>query len=124
MEITDVREAIAWQADHAEEAGAPRTARVIRAELAILDTQTELARRISEWPGLSLEDAMPLRVAASFHWLFLTGADRRLEPVYAGILTDQVTIAATEAAMTAVWDAEPLPVPDPPAHPHEGGRRA
>ena len=124
MEITDVREAIAWQADHAEEAGAPRTARVIRAELAILDTQTELARRISEWPGLSLEDAMPLRVAASFHWLFLTGADRRLEPVYAGILTDQETIDATVAAMTAEWDAKLLPWLDHPPQTNEAGRSA
>src|SRR5690606_42148380 len=101
MEITDVREAIAWQADHAEEAGAPRTARVIRAELAILDTQTELARRISEWPGLSPEDPMPLRVAAGFHWLFLTGAARRLVPAYAGIPTDQEPTDATGAAMKA-----------------------
>ena len=81
MGITDVRQAIAWQADHAEKAAAPNTARLIRAELAVLDTPTELARRIADWPGLSLEDAMPLRVAAGFHWLCLTGAERRLARV-------------------------------------------
>ena len=63
MGITDVREAIAWQASHAEKADAPITGRVVRAELAILDTDTELGRRMTGWPGLSLEDAMPLRVA-------------------------------------------------------------
>src|SRR5687767_1584845 len=92
MGITDVREAIAWQADHAEKAAAPNTARVVRAQLAILDTRTELARRIREWPGLSLEDALPLRVAAGFHWLVLSGADRRLERVYAGELTDPAVV--------------------------------
>ena len=75
MGITDVREAIAWQADHADKADAPITARVVRAELAILDTPTELARRMSDWPGLSLEDAMPLRVAGGLHWLHLSGAE-------------------------------------------------
>ena len=61
MGITDVREAIAWQANHADRADAPITGRIVRAELAILDTPTELARRMNTWPGLSLEDAMPLR---------------------------------------------------------------
>ena len=80
MEIADVRQAIAWQADHAEKANAPSTARVIRAELAILDTDTGLARRMNNWAGLSLQDAMPLRVAGGLHWLLLSGTDRRLEP--------------------------------------------
>src|SRR5688572_22459213 len=106
MGITDVREAIAWQADHAEKAAAPNTARVVRGQLAILDTRTELARRMREWPGLSLEDAMPLRVAGGLHWLFLTGADRRLEPVYAGTLTDQRVIDALVAALAVEWDAK------------------
>ena len=81
MDIADVREAIAWQAEHMVRADAPNSARVVRAELAILDTDTELARRMREWPGLSLEDAMPLRVAGGLHWLCLSGTDRRLEPV-------------------------------------------
>jgi len=124
MGITDVREAIAWQADHAEKAAAPNTARVVRAQLAILDTRTELARRIREWPGLSLEDAMPLRVAAAFHWLCLTGADRRLEPVYAGELTDQAAIDELVAAITAAWDAKLVPWLDSPPQTNEAGRSA
>src|SRR3990170_3326693 len=106
MGITDVREAIAWQADHAEKAAAPCTARVVRAQLAILDTRTTLARQIIEWPGLSLEDALPLRVAAGFHWLVLSGADRRLERAYAGALTDQAAIDALVAAIAVEWDAK------------------
>ena len=124
MGITDVREAIAWQADHAEKAAAPNTARVVRAQLAILDTRTELARRIREWPGLSLEDAMPLRVAAGFHWLCLTGADRRLEPAYAGELTDQAAIDELVAAIAVAWDAKLVPWLDSPPQTNEAGRSA
>ena len=92
--ITDVREAIAWQANHADKADAPITGRVVRAELAILDTKTELARRMTHWPGLSLEDAMPLRVAAGLHWLHLSGVEERLAAVYSGAVTDQAHLAA------------------------------
>lgn len=124
MAITDVREAIAWQADHAEKAAAPCTARVVRAQLAILDTRTELARRIREWPGLSLEDAMPLRVAAGLHWLCLTGADLRLEPVYIGALTDQTTIDELVAAIAVDWDAKLVLWLDSPPQTNEAGRSA
>src|SRR5690606_8752077 len=99
MEIADVREAIEWQAQHAEKAFAPCTARVIRAELAILDTDTGIGRRMTHWHGLSLADALPLRVAGGLHWLYLSGEDRRLEPVYGGLLTDQNAIDEIVADM-------------------------
>jgi hypothetical protein len=124
MGITDVREAIAWQADHAEKAAAPCTARVVRAQLAVLGTRTELARRIRAWPGLSLEDALPLRVAAGFHWLCLTGADRRLEPVYAGAVPDQAAVDALVAAIAVEWDAKLVPWLDSPPQTNEAGRSA
>jgi hypothetical protein len=124
MHIADVRQAIAWQADHADKAGAPRTARVIRAELAILDSQTELGRRMANWPGLSLEDAMPLRVAGGLHWLFLSGADLRLRPVYDGTLTDQATIDFIVARLARDWDAVLTPWLDSPPQTNEAGRSA
>src|SRR5690606_8222895 len=124
MEITDVREAIAWQADHAEKADAPRTARVIRAELAILDTATELGRRMTDWPGLSLEDAMPLRVAGGLHWLHLSGTDLRLGPVYDGSLADQATFDSIVARLAKDWDAVLCPWLDSPPQTNEAGRSA
>ena len=124
MGITDVREAIRWQAAHAEEAGAPITGRAIRAELAILTTGTELARRMNHWPGLSLEDAMPLRVAGGLHWLHLSGADRRLEPVYAGKIVDQPVIDALVAGVAREWDAKLVPWLDHPPQTNEAGRSA
>lgn len=124
MAITDVREAIAWQARHSEEAGAPRTARVIRAELAILDTATETGLRMAEWPGLSLADAMPLRIAGGLHWLHLSGTDARLAPVYDGSLTDQAAIDKVVAELAVEYDAMLSSWLDGPPQTNEAGRSA
>ena len=122
MGITDLREAIAWQANHADKADAPITARVVRAELAILDTPTELARRMNTWPGLSLEDAMPLRVAGGLHWLHLSGVEDRLAPVYAGEVRDQAVVDEIVAAVAVEWDARLVPWLDHPPQTNEAGR--
>ena len=124
MEIADVREAIEWQARHSESAGAPCTARVIRAELAILETDTATGRRMANWQGLSLADAMPLRIAGGLHWLYLSGEDRRLEPVYGGLLTDQGAIDAIVADMAVRFDARLMPWLDGPPQTNEAGRSA
>ena len=124
MEIADVREAIEWQARHSESAGAPCTARVIRAELAILETDSATGRRMANWQGLSLADAMPLRVAGGLHWLYLSGEDRRLEPVYGGLLTDQGAIDAIVADMAVKFDARLMPWLDGPPQTNEAGRSA
>lgn len=124
MDMADVRAAIEWQAQHAERAFAPCTARVIRAELAILDTHTALGRRMTRWEGLSLADALPLRVAGGLHWLYLAGEDRRLEPVYAGLLTDQSAIDAIVADMAVRFDARLLAWLDGPPQTNEAGRSA
>ena len=122
MGITDVREAIAWQANHADKADAPITGRIVRAELAILDTPTELARRMNGWPGLTLEDAMPLRVAGGLHWLHLSGAEDRLAPIYAGEVCDQAAVDEIVAAVAIAWDAKLAPWLDHPPQTNEAGR--
>ena len=124
MAVLDVREAIEWQARHADEAHAPRTARVIRAELAILESDTATGRRMANWHGLVLADAMPLRIAGGLHWLCLTGEDRRLEPVYTGLLTDQAAIDAIVADMAVKYDARLMPWLDGPPQTNEAGRSA
>ncbi|HWK42899.1 MAG TPA: DUF2332 domain-containing protein [Croceibacterium sp.] len=122
METADVRTAIDWQAGHAERADAPITARIVRAEFAILDTPTELARRMVNWQGLSLEDAMPLRVAGGLHWLHLSGAEPALAPVYAGQETDQAVIDEIVSALARKWDAKLVPWLDHPPQTNEAGR--
>jgi hypothetical protein len=122
--ILDVREAIEWQARHAEEAGAPCTARVVRAELAVLDSDTATGRRMANWHGLVLADAMPLRIAGGLHWLCLSGEDRRLLPVYQGLLTDQRAIDAIVVDMVAKYDAPLMAWLDSPPQTNEAGRSA
>jgi hypothetical protein len=90
MLIRDFEAAITWQADHASKNGAPCTARVIRALAKIRHSNTETGRRMATWKGLTLKDAMPLRMTGGLHHLALTGKDERLLPVYSGDLTDHV----------------------------------
>lgn len=122
--VRSVAEAIIWQADHAEKAGAPNTARLVRALLAVAQTDTAIGRRIANWQGLTLEHAMPLRIAGGFHWLYLTGDEPRLGEIYQGLITDQgrVDALATETART--FDHVLLPWFDSPPQTNEAGRSA
>jgi hypothetical protein len=122
METRDVAEAIAWQAGHADKAGAPITARVVRAQLAILAGSTELGRRMREWPGLTLEDAMPLRIAGGLHWLHLTGREPRLAAIYAGEVSGQAQVDAVIAAVAEKHDAALIAWLDGPPQTNEAGR--
>lgn len=124
MEIADVGQAIAWQARHAEEAGAPITGRIIRAEAAIIAAGTQTGARMASWPGLSLEDAMPLRVAGGLHFLHLTGATDALAPVYAGKVTEQAAVDALVTDVARAFDAQLLPWLDGPPQTNEAGRSA
>lgn len=122
MEMTDIAGAIEWQARHAEEAGAPITGRVVRAELAILHGPSALGARMAGWPGLSLEDALPLRVAGGLHFLHLSGAEPELAGVYAGAVIDQAEVDAIVARAALKFDAELLPWLDGPPQTNEAGR--
>lgn len=124
MHISSLEEGIEWQAQHAERAGATCTARVVRAVLAGMHTDTATARRIAGWQGLLLEDAMPLRIAGGLHNLVVTGDDRRLEPVYAGLVTDQKQVDALVCDLFETWDHRLLPWLDGPPQTNEAGRSA
>ena len=120
----DARQAIDWQADHSDSNGAPVTARVIRGFVPLLDGVTAIGRRMRDWPGLSLEHAMPLRLAGGFHYLHLSGADSRLGPVYRGEVAGQGTVDALVAAVAHDHDAALLPGLDGPPQTNEAGRSA
>ncbi len=124
MDARDVAAAIAWQADHAANNGAPCTARVVRAQLALLSDETETGRRLANWPGIPLEDALPLRLAGGFHHLLLSGADMRLGAVYRGEVTDQGEVDALIVELTRNHDAALLPWLDGPPQTNEAGRSA
>lgn len=124
MGLEDFTAALEWQARHAEENGAPATGRVIRALAGVRASDTATGRRIANWPGLTLKDAMPLRIAGGFHHLLLTGADERLAAVYSGALTDQAGVDALVLDLTHRFDARLLPWLDGPPQTNEAGRSA
>lgn len=124
MALEDFAAALDWQARHAEENGAPATARVIRALACVRASDTATGRRIAGWPGLTLKDAMPLRIAGGFHHLVLTGADERLAAVYSGAMTDQGEVDALVLDLTHRFDARLLPWLDGPPQTNEAGRAA
>ncbi len=124
MEVRDVAAAIAWQADHAANNGAPCTARVVRAQLGLLDGATETGRWMAHWPGRPLEDALPLRLAGGFHHLVLSGTDTRLGAVYRGQLTDQAAVDALVRDLVHRHDGALLPWLDGPPQTNEAGRSA
>ncbi|HSG56836.1 MAG TPA: DUF2332 domain-containing protein [Paracoccaceae bacterium] len=122
MEITDVGEAIEWQARHSELAGAPINARIIRGELAIIAAGTATGQRMANWPGLSLEDAMPLRMAGGLHFLHLTGQTDLLAPIYAGKVIKQARVDELVREVAQQFDAQLLPWLDGPPQTNEAGR--
>lgn len=124
MDDNRVAEGIKVQAEHCRRNGAPVTARIVEAQLALMDGNTFCGQRIANWPGLPLEDAMPLRLAGGFHHLLLTGDDDRLTPVYRGEITDQAAVDAIVCAVTADHDTRLLPWLDGPPQTNEAGRSA
>lgn len=122
MDISNVERAIAWQADHATNNSAPITGRIVAALRVLLGSETRCGARMANWPGLSLEDAMPLRMAGGLHNLLLTGADDRLAPVYAGQITDQAVVDAIVLAVVRDHDARLEPWLDGPPQTNEAGR--
>jgi hypothetical protein len=124
MEDSHIVSGIKFQAEHCRRNDAPVTARIIDAQLALMQGNTMCGQRIGNWPGLPLEDAMPLRLAGGFHHLLLTGDDDRLVPVYRGEITDQPAVDAIVAAVTADHDERLLPWLDGPPQTNEAGRSA
>ena len=124
MESDLVAAGIEFQAQHCAHHGAPITASIVRAMLPLMAGDTAVARRVRDWPGLPLEDAMPLRFAGGLHYLHLSSAEPRLAPLYAGALTEQPAVDALVAAVVADHDAALLPWFDGPPQTNEAGRSA
>jgi hypothetical protein len=124
MDDNRVTSGIAFQSEHCRRNDAPVTARMIEAQLALMKGNTSVGQRIANWPGLPLEDAMPLRLTGGLHHLLLTDADVRLVPVYRGEVTEQTDVDAIVAAVVADHDQRLLPWFDGPPQTNEAGRSA
>jgi hypothetical protein len=124
MDDRRVAEGIEFQAQHCAHHGAPVTARLVRSMLAIMGGDSAVGARIRHWPGLPLEDAMPLRFTGGLHYLWLSGAAPTLGPVYSGDVADQGAVDAAVTALVADHDAALLPWFDGPPQTNEAGRSA
>jgi len=124
MATKEFQTALDWQASHAEENGAPCTARVIRALAKVRGGDTATGRRIANWQGLTLKDAMPLRMTGGLHYLLLSGEDDRLARVYSAQITDQGQIDRLVCELVERYDTQLLPWLDGPPQTNEAGRSA
>ncbi|MFL0357115.1 DUF2332 domain-containing protein [Erythrobacter sp. GH1-10] len=124
MAIEEFTRALDWQATHAEENGAPCTARVIRALAKVRESDTATGRRIAAWEGLTLKDAMPLRMTGGLHHLLLSGEDDRLARVYSGQISDQGQVDKLVCELVETYDHLLLPWLDGPPQTNEAGRAA
>ncbi len=124
MQLRDVPAGIRWQAEHAAKAGAECTARVVLAQLRVIEGDTATGTRMREWPGNVIEDALPLRLAGGLHNLLLTDTDRSLRTVYSGEITDQNQVDNIVSAMVERHDEHLLPWLDGPPQTNEAGRSA
>ncbi|WP_439568560.1 DUF2332 domain-containing protein [Sphingopyxis sp.] len=116
-----VRTAFANQVLYCRANGAPVTARVVAALGALMaKPASEFARRIADWPGAPLADALPLRAAGGIHALHLAGSAHELAPIYAD--ADDINDAAIVAGVVARHEAALLPWLDGPPQTNEAGR--
>ena len=116
-----VRTAFANQIAYCRSSEAPVTARIVAALATLLDTPaTGFARRMAEWQGAPLADALPLRAAGGLHALHLAGAAPELAPIYAD--AEDINDAAIVAGVVVRHEAALLPWLDGPPQTNEAGR--
>lgn len=116
-----VRTAFANQVLYCRANGAPVTARVVAALGTLLENPaSDFARRIAEWQGAPLADALPLRAAGGIHALHLSGIATDLSPIYAD--AEGINDAVIVAGVVRHHEAALLPWLDGPPQTNEAGR--
>jgi hypothetical protein len=116
-----VAEAYANQADYCRANNSTVTVRIVEAIAALLDQQSPGAfiKRIRDWQGSPLGDAVPLRSAGGLHALYLSDLAPELAPIYADVPADDIAIVGH-----AVREHEAFLLPwlDGPPQTNEVGR--
>lgn len=121
----EILSAVNDQANHVLQNGAPGTAAICRALIALAEGDTLCGQRIVHWdPQMVLRDAMPLRLAGGFHDLFRRGVELDLGKIYSGEVSDQAAVDQIVSEVVARNDAELLPWFDGPPQTNEAGRSA
>ena len=116
-----IRAAFANQVIYCRANDAPITARIVAALATLIDNPaSEFARRIADWKGAPLADALPLRAAGGLHALHLAGTAHELAPIYAD--AEDINDATIVAGVAARHEAALLPWLDGPPQTNEAGR--
>ena len=100
------RDAFRWQDQFCRRNDAPITAALCGALAEHLDRATATGRRILDWPGEPMADALPLRTAGGFHALYRSGRCPALAPIYRGEEGRGDRVWQALAAALAAHDAE------------------
>jgi hypothetical protein len=118
------RESFHVQAAYCEAMAAPITARVCVALADALDRDSETGRRVLDWSGEPVADALVLRLVGGLHALHRRGGDEALDRVFTGAVTDGAEVTAILRSVVRAHDAALLPWLDGPPQTNEAGRSA
>ncbi len=119
----DNRRSFAIQAGYCTAMDAPITARVATVLGETMTRDSETGRRVLDWPGEPVADALVLRLIGGLHALHRRGV-AELAPVFTGAETDPGKVAAILAHVLVAHDAALLPWLDGPPQTNEAGRSA
>jgi hypothetical protein len=111
------------QAGYCTAMEAPITARIATILGRTMTRDSETGRRVLDWPGEPVADALVLRLIGGLHALHRRGVPE-LAPVFTGEVTDPDKVAAILHQMFVAHDAELLPWLDGPPQTNEAGRSA
>ncbi len=117
------RESFRIQAGYCEAMAAPITARIAMVLADALTRDGETGRRVLDWPGEAISDALVLRLIGGLHALHRRGVPE-LAPVFTGAETNPDRVGAILRDVLLRCDAELLPWLDSPPQTNEAGRSA
>lgn len=117
------RDSFRIQAGYCAAMAAPITARIANVLGASLTRESETGRRVLDWPGEPVADALVLRLIGGLHALHRRGVPE-IAPVFTGAVTDEAEVAAILQDVFAAHDAALLPWLDGPPQTNEAGRSA
>ena len=118
------RAAFTVQAGYCAAMDAPVTARVCIALGTALDRSSATGRRVIDWPGEPVADALVLRLVGGLHALHRAGVDRDLSRVFDGAIDDDAQVRTVLAKVLLTHDAALLPWLDGPPQTNEAARSA
>ncbi len=118
------RAAFEIQAGYCDAMDAPVTARVSRALGRALTRETLVGRRVLDWTGEPVADALVLRLIGGLHALHRRGLDAPLSQVFAGTIPDDPDVEGALVNAVAHHDTALLPWLDGPPQTNEVARSA